>query len=210
MSLNLIIGDKRYSSWSLRPWLVLAMTGAPYTDQVIRLNKPETREQILKFSPTGKVPALQCEHGTIIDSLAICEYLAERFPEAALWPRDVAARAQARSACAQMHSGFMSLRSNMPMDLRHDQALEVIPVDTQTDIDRIVALWAECRAAATESGPFLFGQASIADAFFAPVAIRLRTYRVALPAEALAYIETLYQWPAFQKWQQAALEEPEA
>ncbi|MEE4752503.1 glutathione S-transferase family protein [Pseudomonas alliivorans] len=207
MSLHLIIGDKRYSSWSLRPWLVLEMTGAPFTDQVIRLNLPDSRENILKYSPTGKVPALQCEHGTIIDSLAICEYLVERFPDADLWPRDIAARAQARSACAQMHSGFMSLRSNMPMDLRQDQALEVIPVDTQTDIDRVVALWAECRKAATQDGPFLFGRPSIADAFFAPVAIRLRTYRVALPDEALAYIETIYQWPAFQRWQQAGLEE---
>ncbi|ODJ90807.1 glutathione S-transferase [Pseudomonas viridiflava] len=207
MSLHLIIGDKRYSSWSLRPWLVLEMTGAPFTDQFIRLNLPDTRENILKYSPTGKVPALQCEHGTIIDSLAICEYLVERFPDVDLWPRDVSARAQARSACAQMHSGFMSLRSNMPMDLRQDQALEVIPVDTQADIDRIVALWAECRKAAREDGPFLFGRPSIADAFFAPVAIRLRTYRVALPDEALAYIETIYQWPAFQRWQQAGLEE---
>ncbi|MCF5708435.1 glutathione S-transferase [Pseudomonas syringae] len=207
MSLHLIIGDKRYSSWSLRPWLVLEMTGAPFTDQVICLNLPDTRENILKYSPTGKVPALQCEHGTIIDSLAICEYLVERFPNVDLWPRDIAARAQARSACAQMHSGFMSLRSNMPMDLRQDQALEVIPVDTQADIDRIVALWAECRSAAKEAGPFLFGRPSIADAFFAPIAIRLRTYRVALPEEALTYIETIYQWPAFQRWQQAGLEE---
>ncbi|QXG40081.1 glutathione S-transferase family protein [Pseudomonas viridiflava] len=207
MSLHLIIGDKRYSSWSLRPWLVLEMTGALFTDQVIRLNLPDTRENILKYSPTGKVPALQCEHGTIIDSLAICEYLVERFPDVDLWPRDISARAQARSACAQMHSGFMSLRANMPMDLRQDQALEVIPVDTQADIDRIVALWAECRKAAREDGPFLFGRPSIADAFFAPVAIRLRTYRVALPDEALAYIETIYQWPAFQRWQQAGLEE---
>lgn len=207
MSLHLIIGDKRYSSWSLRPWLVLEMTGAPFTDQVIRLNLPDTRENILKYSPTGKVPALQCEHGTIIDSLAICEYLVERFPDVDLWPRDISARAQARSACAQMHSGFMSLRSNMPMDLRQDQALEVIPVDTQADIERIVALWAECRKAAKEDGPFLFGRPSIADAFFAPVAIRLRTYRVALPDEALAYIETIYQWPAFQRWRQAGLEE---
>ncbi|MEX5534657.1 glutathione S-transferase family protein [Pseudomonas syringae] len=207
MSLHLIIGDKRYSSWSLRPWLVLEMTGASFTDQVIRLNQPDTRANILKYSPTGKVPALQCEHGTIIDSLAICEYLVERFPDAGLWPSDVAARAQARSACAQMHSGFVSLRSNMPMDLLQDQALEVIPVDTQNDIDRIVELWAECRTAAAESGPFLFGKPSIADAFFAPVAIRLRSYRVELPEEALKYIETIYQWPAFKRWQQAGLEE---
>ncbi|MDU8573534.1 glutathione S-transferase family protein [Pseudomonas syringae] len=207
MSLHLIIGDKRYSSWSLRPWLVLEMTGASFTDQVIRLNQPDTRANILKYSPTGKVPALQCEHGTIIDSLAICEYLVERFPDAGLWPSDVAARAQARSACAQMHSGFVSLRSNMPMDLLQDQALEVIPVDTQNDIDRIVELWAECRTASAESGPFLFGKPSIADAFFAPVAIRLRSYRVELPEEALKYIETIYQWPAFKRWQQAGLEE---
>ncbi|KFE44344.1 glutathione S-transferase family protein [Pseudomonas congelans] len=207
MSLHLIIGDKRYSSWSLRPWLVLEMTGAPFTDQVIRLNQPDTCANILNYSPTGKVPALQCEHGTIIDSLAICEYLVERFPDAGLWPSDTAARAQARSACAQMHSGFVSLRSNMPMDLRQDQALEVIPVDTQNDIDRIVELWAECRAAAAESGPFLFGKPSIADAFFAPVAIRLRSYRVELSEEALKYIETIYQWPAFKRWQQAGLEE---
>ncbi|PBP52363.1 glutathione S-transferase family protein [Pseudomonas syringae] len=207
MSLHLIIGDKRYSSWSLRPWLVLEMTGAPFTDQVIRLNQPDTRANILKYSPTGKVPALQCEHGTIIDSLAICEYLVERFPDAGLWPSDTAARAQARSACAQMHSGFVSLRSNMPMDLRQDQALEVILVDTQNDIDRIVELWAECRTAAAESGQFLFGKPSIADAFFAPVAIRLRSYRVELPEEALKYIETIYQWPAFKRWQQAGLEE---
>ncbi|PHN75530.1 glutathione S-transferase family protein [Pseudomonas syringae] len=207
MSLHLIIGDKRYSSWSLRPWLVLEMTGASFTDQVIRLNQPDTRANILKYSPTGKVPSLQCEHGTIIDSLAICEYLVERFPDAGLWPSDIAARAQARSACAQMHSGFVSLRSNMPMDLRQDQALEVIPVDTQNDIDRIVELWAECRTASAESGPFLFGKPSIADAFFAPVAIRLRSYRVELPEEALKYIETIYQWPAFKRWQQAGLEE---
>ena len=207
MPLHLIIGDKRYSSWSLRPWLVLEMTGAPFTDQVIRLNQRDTRQNILQYSPSGKVPALQCEHGTITDSLAICEYLVERFPEADLWPRDTAARAQARSACAQMHSGFVSLRTNMPMDLRHDQPLEVIPVDTQNDIDRIVELWGECRAAAIESGPFLFGRPSIADAFFAPVAIRLRTYHVDLPPEALAYIETIYQWPAFKRWQQAGLEE---
>ena len=207
MSLHLIIGDKRYSSWSMRPWLVLEMTGAPFTDQVIRLNQPDTRENILKYSPTGKVPALQCEHGTIIDSLAICEYLVERFPEANLWPTDIAARAQARSACAQMHSGFVNLRSSMPMDLRRDQPLEVIPVDTQNDIDRIIELWGECRTASSESGPFLFGKPSIADAFFAPVAVRLRTYHVDLPPEAQAYVETIYQWPAFKRWEQAGLEE---
>jgi glutathione S-transferase len=207
MSLHLIIGDKRYSSWSMRPWLVLEMLGVPFTEQIIRLNQPDTRTLILEHSPTGKVPALKGEHGTIVDSLAIAEYLAERFPSANLWPRDPAARAQARSAVAQMHSGFGSLRSNMPMDLRRDEALEVISVETQDDIERMIALWAECRAASGVNGPFLFGEPGIVDAFFAPVAVRLRTYHVELPAEAAAYVDTIYQWPAFKSWQQAGLEE---
>lgn len=207
MSLHLIIGDKRFSSWSLRPALALDMTGAPYTEEIIWLNQPDSLQNALKHSPTGKVPLLKTEHGTIADSLAIVEYLNERFPEAQLWPKDIAARAQARSACAQMHSGFFGLRSTMGFDLRRDEALEVIPVDTQADIERVIALWAECRAAATESGPYLFGSLSLADAFFAPVAVRLRTFRVALPPEAAAYVETIYQWPAFKRWQKAGLEE---
>ncbi|MDB5982985.1 MAG: glutathione S-transferase [Pseudomonas sp.] len=207
MSLHLIIGDKRFSSWSLRPALALDMTGAPYTEEIIWLNQPDSLQNALKHSPTGKVPLLKTEHGTIADSLAIVEYLNERFPDAQLWPKDIAARAQARSACAQMHSGFFGLRSTMGFDLRRDEALELIPVDTQADIERIIALWAECRAAATESGPYLFGTLSLADAFFAPVAVRLRTYRVALPPEAAAYVETIYQWPAFKRWQKAGLEE---
>jgi glutathione S-transferase len=207
MSLHLIIGDKRYSSWSMRPWLALKMLGVPFTEQIIRLNQPDTRTLILEHSPTGKVPALKGEHGTIVDSLAIAEYLAELFPSANLWPRDPAARAQARSAVAQMHSGFGSLRSNMPMDLRRDEALEVISVETQDDIERMIALWAECRAASGVNGPFLFGEPGIVDAFFAPVAVRLRTYHVELPAEAAAYVDTIYQWPAFKSWQQAGLEE---
>ena len=207
MSLHLIIGDKRYSSWSLRPWLALALTGEAFTDQVIRLHQADTTRLILEHSPTGKVPALKCEHGTIVDSLAICEYLAERFPTAGLWPADVAARAQARSACAQMHSGFVGLRSRLPMDLRQDEALEVIAVEAQSDIDRMVALWRECRAVSGVSEGFLFGAAGIVDAFFAPVAVRFRTYHVELPADAAAYVETIYQWPEFKRWQQAGLEE---
>lgn len=209
MTLHLIIGDKRYSSWSMRAALALYMTGATHTEQLIRLNQTGTREALLEHSATGKVPLLKTEHGTIADSLAIIEYLAEQFPQAGLWPEDTAARAQARSACAQMHSGFVGLRSNMPMDLRRNEALELIPVDTQGDLERMVQLWSECRAAARQSGPFLFGKASAADAFFAPVAVRLRTYKVQVPAEAQAYIETIYQWPVFQRWQQAAMKEPE-
>jgi len=207
MSYQLIIGDKLYSSWSLRAALALELARVPYTELLITLNQPDTRQRILAHSATGKVPLLKSEHGTIADSLAIAEYLAERHPEANLWPSDIAARAQARSACAQMHSGFFALRSTMPMNLDHDQALESIPLDVQIDIDRIVALWSECRLVAKTPGPYLFGELSLADAFFAPVAVRLRSYRVELPAAAAAYVEAIYQWPAFQAWQQAALAE---
>ncbi|QHD02862.1 glutathione S-transferase [Pseudomonas sp. S04] len=207
MSYHLIIGDKLHSSWSLRGALALDLAGATYTEELIKLNQPDTRERLLKHSPTAKVPLLKTEHGTIADSLAIAEYLVERFPDAGLWPKDIAARAQARSACAQMHSGFFAMRGNMPFDLSRDAPLTPMPAEVQAEIQRMLALWAECRAAATEAGPFLFGTVSLADAFFAPIAVRLRTYRVELPAADAAYVETIYQWPAFKAWQQAGLEE---
>ncbi|KNX79922.1 glutathione S-transferase [Pseudomonas sp. 250J] len=207
MSYHLIIGDKLYSSWSLRGALALELAGVPYEETLVKLNQPDTRQRLLAFSATAKVPLLQSEHGVIADSLAIAEYLNERHPEARLWPEDIAARAQARSACAQMHSGFFALRGAMPFDMSRDEALAEVPLDVQVDIDRIVALWSECRVVAKDSGPFLFGRPTLADAFFAPVAVRLRSYRVAVPAEAAAYIETIYQWPAFQAWQQAGLAE---
>ncbi|MFJ2445557.1 glutathione S-transferase family protein [Pseudomonas sp. NPDC087626] len=207
MSYHLIIGDKLHSSWSLRGALALDLAGATYTEELIKLNQPDTRERLLKHSPTAKVPLLKTEHGTIADSLAIAEYLVERFPDAGLWPKDIAARAQARSACAQMHSGFFAMRGNMPFDLSRDAPLTPMPAEVQAEIQRMLALWAECRAAATEAGPFLFGTVSLVDAFFAPIAVRLRTYRVELPAADAAYVETIYQWPAFKAWQQAGLEE---
>ena len=207
MSLHLIIGDKLLSSWSLRGALALELTGAAYTEELIKLGQPDTRERLLKHSPTGKVPLLKTEHGTIADSLAIAEYLAEQFPDAGLWPKDTAARAQARSACAQMHAGFFAMRGNMPFDLSRDAPLASTPDDVQADIQRMLALWAECRAAATDIGPFLFGGATLADAFFAPIAVRLRTYQVKLPAADEAYVEAIYQWPAFKAWQKAGLEE---
>jgi len=207
MSFHLVIGDKRYSSWSLRGALALDLAGEPYGETLIKMNLADSRQNMLEHSPTGKVPVLKTEHGSIADTLAIAEYLAERFPARQLWPADIAARAQARSACAQMHSGFVGLRSHLPMDLQRDAALETLPDDAKADIERMLALWAECRAAAVEPGPFLFGKVSLADAFFAPVAIRLRAYRIPLPAEAAAYVETIYQWPAFKAWQKAGLEE---
>ncbi|WP_065258540.1 glutathione S-transferase family protein [Pseudomonas bananamidigenes] len=207
MSLHLIIGDKLLSSWSLRAALALELTGAPYTEELVKLGKPDTRERLLKHSPTAKVPLLKTARGTIADSLAIAEYLAEQYPSEQLWPTDIAARAQARSACAQMHSGFFAMRNHMPFNLSHDAPLDPVPPEVKVDVERMLALWAECRAAATEEGPFLFGRVSLADAFFAPIAVRLRTYQVKLPAEDEAYVETVYQWPAFKAWQKAGLEE---
>lgn len=207
MSLHLIIGDKRYSSWSLRGALALELTGAEYSEELIKLNQPDTRERLLRHSPTAKVPLLRTGHGVIADSLAIAEYLNERFPQAGLWPMDTAARAQARSACAQMHSGFFALRGNMPFDLSHDAPLSQTPSEVQAEIDRMAALWGECRALATESGPFLFGRVGLVDAFFAPIAVRLRTYQVPLSRVDAAYVETIYQWPAFKAWHVAGLEE---
>lgn len=207
MAYQLIVGNKRYSSWSIRAFLAMEMTGAPYQEVLVKLYQPDTRQKLLEYSPAAKVPVLTTEHGAIADSLAIAEYLAEQFPERHLWPRDIAARAQARSACAQMHSGFAGLRTHLSCDVQHDEALEAIPAEAQTDIQRMLQLWAECRAAATAPGPYLFGELSLADAFFAPVAVRLRTFRVPLPAVDQAYVDTIYQWPAFQAWLKAGLEE---
>ena len=207
MPLKLVIGDKNYSSWSLRAALVLELTGEPYEEILEPLYRPDSRARLLAHSPTGKVPVLYTEEGPIWDSLAIAEYLAEYCPEAHLWPRGQYARAVARSVCAEMHSGFVALRSHMSMDLARDQALAEVPAEVQADIDRVCRLWADCRQRFGQDGPFLFGHASIADAFYAPVAARLRSYRVSLPAEAAAYVETIYRWPAFQRWYQAALQE---
>ena len=207
MSLKLVIGDKNYSSWSLRAALALDLTDVPYEEILERLYRPDSRARLLSHSPTGKVPVLLTEEGPVWDSLAIAEYLAERFPEAHLWPRGQYARALARSVCAEMHSGFVALRSHLSMDLARDQALAELPAEAQADIDRVCRLWADCRQRFGQDGAFLFGHASIADAFFAPVAARLRSYRVALPAEAAAYVETIYQWPAFRRWYQAAVQE---
>lgn len=208
MSLTLVIGNKCYSSWSLRAALALELTEEPYDEVLIRLGEADTCARIRAYSPAGKVPLLITEDGPVWDSLAIAEYLAETYPEAHLWPRGEYARAVARSACAEMHSGFVALRSHLPMNLARDQALVDTPAEALADIERIVALWTQCRTCFGADGAFLFGHVSITDAFFAPVAARLRSYRVELPPLAADYVATIYQWPAFQRWLQAALEEP--
>lgn len=211
MSLTLVIGNKNYSSWSLRGWLAMELSGAAYQELPVSLYSADSRQRLLEYSPTGKVPALlTASDGVVWDSLAIVEYLAERFPEAPLWPRERQARAAARSVCAEMHSGFVALRTHMPMNMQHHESLVPVPVEVMEDIRRVCAVWADCRERFAQDGPFLFGAASAADAFYAPVASRLRSYGVALPDHAAAYVETIFQWPAFQRWHQAALQETES
>ncbi|SFN93304.1 glutathione S-transferase [Formivibrio citricus] len=205
--MQLIIGNKNYSSWSLRPWLGLKVAGISFEETVLNLYEPEARSKRLAYSPTGKVPLLIDGEIKVWDSLAIAEYVAEKFPEKQLWPQDVAARALARSICAEMHSGFTSLRSELSMDVRASLKAEISP-QAQADIDRIVSIWTECRNRFTVAGPFLFGQLTWADAFYAPIASRFATYDVALPSVAQAYIETVLALPEMQEWVAAAKSEP--
>ena len=208
MSLELVIGNKNYSSWSLRGWLLVELSGAAYQETLVPLFRADTHARLLEHSPTAKVPVLKTEDaGVIWDSLAIAEYLAERFPEVALWPRDVAARAMARSVCAEMHSGFGALRSHMPMDMQRNAPLASVADEVKHDIQRIVALWAGCRERFGQGGPYLFGQVSIADAYFAPVAARIRSYGLPVPPVAAAYVERLWATAGVQAWVAAALQE---
>lgn len=206
--MELIIGTKRWSTWSLRPWLALRKTGAAFVETEVELRRGEaTRADLAAFAPSGLVPVLKDGDLTIWDSLAICEYLAERFPAAALWPEDPAARAQARSAAAQMHSGFAALRSECPMALDQPPASKVLSPATQDDVRKLVRLWSEMLA--RHGGPFLAGPWSIADAFFTPVATRLRTYGVDLTdygdaGEAGAYCARLLEDSDFRDWEAAS------
>lgn len=202
-TLRLIIGSKNYSSWSLRPWLVLKQAQIPFEEIEIALDRPETRQQILRYSPSGLVPILQQGDQTIWDSLAICEYLAEQFPDRQLWPSDPAARAIARSVSAEMHSGFAPLRQNLPVDCRSRYPTPDAP-GVQDNIDRIVSVWQQCRSQFGSAGDLLFGSFSIADAFYAPVVTRFLTYGVVLEPIAQRYCEVILQLPAMQEWYAAA------
>lgn len=206
--MELVIGTKTWSTWSLRPWLALKRTGAPFTETLVQLREVETSTaEILKHSPSGLVPVLKDGDLTIWDSLAICEYLAERFPEAKLWPADPADRALARAAASEMHSGFASLRGECPMDLSLRTVAELSPA-TQANIRRIVELWSGLLE--RSGGPFLLGDWGIVDAFFTPVATRFRSYGVHLSdygdaGEAGRYAERLLETPEFLEWERDAL-----
>ncbi|MBL8687612.1 MAG: glutathione S-transferase family protein [Rhodospirillaceae bacterium] len=208
MALTLVVGNKNYSSWSMRPWLVLKKSGAAFEEVVIPLDRPETRAEIFKHSPSGFVPTLKDDELTIWESLAICEYLAEKFPEANLWPKDPSARAIARSVSNEMHSGFSALRTNMPMNVRGNLPGKGRAPGVQEDINRISAIWRDCRTRFGQNGPYLFGAFSIADAMYAPVASRFVTYQVDLDADAKAYVNTLWSDPAMAAWVEGARREP--
>ncbi|MDP1632581.1 MAG: glutathione S-transferase family protein [Caulobacter sp.] len=208
--MELVIGTRKWSTWSLRPWLALKRTSVPFTETLVPLREAEvSTAAILKHSPSGLVPALRDGDLTVWDSLAICEYLAERFPEAKLWPADPVDRALARAATAEMHSGFGALRTECPMDLTLTTTLALSDA-ALANIRRLVELWTGLLA--RSGGPFLFGDWTIADAFFTPVATRLRTYSIDLAAgsddgTAQAWCDRLLATPEFLAWEQAALAE---
>jgi glutathione S-transferase len=210
--MEIVIGTRKWSSWSMRGWLPLKRTGAPFTETVVTLREVGTSETIIAaHSPSKLVPVLKDGDAVIWDSLAMSEYLHERFPAAKLWPDDPLKRALGRSAAAEMHSGFASLRGECPMDLTLTTRADLSEA-TAKDIRRIVAIWSDLRGRFGKDGPFLLGSWSIADAFYTPVATRFRSYGVRLSdygdqGAAGAYCEALLETPEFKAWEEAALTE---
>ena len=207
--LKLVIGNKNYSSWSMRPWLALRANNIPFEETFIPLytNVQADKEKILSFSHSGKVPALIDGDVTVWDSLAIIEYLAEKFPETRPWPEDRAARAHARSISAEMHSGFMPLRNECGMNLHRPIRAGALSDDARANVARIQDIWAECHRRYGEQGQFLFGAFSGADAMYAPVVHRFRTYAIPVKPDAQHYVDAMLSLPAFQEWTRDGLAE---
>ena len=200
MSLTLFIGNKAYSSWSLRPWLAMRALDIPFEERIVPLYVEGSREKMLREAPTGKVPVLRDGDLAVWDSLAIIEYLAEKFPEKNIWPKPAPERARARSLCAEMHSGFQALRKNCPTNFRRDRRAAPLEIDEEAraDLARLEKIFSE------KQGPFLFGDFCAADAFFGPVASRLDVYRLPLAAPARAYCDAVLALPAFRQWREGA------
>ena len=208
MTLKLVIGNKNYSSWSLRPWLALRASNIAFDEVFIPLYTGDAdKKRILAFTGSGKVPALIDGDITVWDSLAIIEYAAERFPESRLWPEDRASRAHARSISAEMHSGFVALRSECGMNLHRPVKAVTLSEAARADVARVQQIWIECRERHATSGPFLFGAFSGADAMFAPVVHRFRTYAIEVAPLARDYMNAMMALPAFQEWTRAGLAE---
>lgn len=206
---TLVIGNKNYSSWSLRPWLLMKHAGIPFAEVRVALYEGAYRDELRKYTPAGKVPVLLDGALAVWDSLAIAEYLAERHPDQKLWPADASMRAIARSISAEMHSGFGALRSSMSMNCRRTFPGHGRTPETAQDIERIQRMWSECRTRAGDSGPFLFGSFTIADAMYAPVVLRFKTYAVELEPLAQRYADTMLALPALREWIAAATAETE-
>jgi glutathione S-transferase len=207
MSLTLVIGNKNYSSWSLRAWMAMKAAGIAFEEILIPLAREGTTANIRRHSPAAKVPVLIDGKLAIWESLAIFEYLAERFPNAGLWPKDVAARAHARVIASEMHAGFAALRRHCPMNLWRPVEARALTPEVERDVARITEIWRDARKSYGKSGAFLFGGFTAADAMFAPVATRLRTYDIPSDEVGRAYIAAIHEHPAFKAWRDAALKE---
>jgi glutathione S-transferase len=202
----LTLSSKNYSSWCLRGWLLCKLAGLEFREQVVSLDDPSARAELLLLSPSFLVPSLTHDGVRVWDTLAMAEYLAEAFPEAALLPAERAARAHCRAICGEMHSGFYNLRSALPMNLKAHHPGFKVWAGAQADIERVTAIWRECLGA--YGGPYLFGKLSMADAMYAPVCTRFLTYDVKLDPASAAYCRTIMQWPAMQQWVEEAKAEP--
>jgi glutathione S-transferase len=204
---TIYIGNRVYSSWSLRGWLPLKHLDVPFEEVMIPLYSEGSKDTILRRSPSGKVPALHHRGRTIWESLAIGEYLAEQFPSARLWPEEAGARALARAVSSEMHAGFAALRVELSMNLRRIIPGRRFSADALAQIERVQAIWRECRARYGQGGPFLFGPFTIADAMYAPVVTRFRTYDITLDPVCAAYADAVWNLPAMQAWCEAAAQE---
>jgi glutathione S-transferase len=204
--LKLLIGNRNYSTWSLRPWLVLRHFDIPFEDEVLQLQGEGFRDVLAQRSPSGKVPVLEDGDLVVVETVAIIEYLADRFPDRAIWPADIGQRALARAAAAEMHASFSALRSHAPMNLRASHPGKVSIDSVARDLHRLETLWGGLLA--RSGGPYLFGAFTAADAMFAPVATRIRTYALPVSDVAAGYVEAIYSLPAFQEWLALALHEP--
>ena len=207
--LTLVIANKNYSSWSLRPWVLLKQFGIAFDEIRIPLDQPGTTQRLRENSPSGRVPVLRDGNLVVWDTLAICEYLAEKFPQLSLWPASIEARATARSISAEMHSGFAKLRENMTMNCRKHLPGKGRAPGVQDDIDRITAIWRDCRKRYGAGGDMLFGKFSIADAMYAPVTFRFATYAVETGPVCAAYVKAVQALPPMQEWLAAARAEQE-
>jgi len=208
MAMHLIIGNKNYSSWSMRPWIAMKVAGIPFEETVISLNAPDFKPRLLAVSGTGKVPTLIDGEIKVWESLAILEYLAEKYPEAGLWPKDAEARAHARAIANEMHAGFLPLRRLLPMNMWRPVIKRELTPEVVVNLKRIESMWSDCRARYGKGGPFLFGRYGAADAMYAPVVSRLHTYAVDVSAPTRAYIDAVMALPAWAEWHAAGVKEP--